>query len=224
MLLLWQIYKRELPTISTLKLDLTDESAGEQLLFFTLRKHGRVDILFNNAGIFVNSTFQHLSLDVIERIIAVNLVAPIAMAKVFLPHFIENNNGIIAFTGSIAAHIHSPQNSVYTASKAGLHGFVAAARRELPANCKVRLSIIHPGTTRTGFFTEADLKALGNVPMHSPDDVARALLHGVARGRNEILVTLKDRMSVWIERVFPTYFDARFRGLSVAEERRRETE
>jgi short-subunit dehydrogenase len=214
--------QRELPDISILPLDLTDRSAGEQLLSFAIEKHGRIDILFNNAGVIVNSPFAQLPLAAIERIIAVNLLAPITITKAVLPYFIERDNGIIAFTGSISAHIHSPQNSVYTATKGGLHNFVAAVRRELPSNSKVQLSIIHPGTTKTAFFSETDLEALGNVPIHSPDDVAKALLSGVARGQKEIFITLKARISMWIERIWPRYFDVRFRSLDKTQTKPRE--
>jgi short-subunit dehydrogenase len=203
----------ELPDISTLLLDLTEQGAEQRLLSFAISKHSRIDILFNNAGIIVSSPLEELSLAAIEKIIAVNLLAPIRITKVFLSYFLAHDKGIIAFTGSISAHIHSPQNSVYTATKGGLHNFVAAVRRELPDNSKVRLSIVHPGTTKTGFYSAADLKALGNAPMHSPDEVASALLNGVARGRKEIFITLKDRISIWIERIWPKYFDARFRKL-----------
>lgn len=209
-----EILQTELPTVEILAIDLTEEDAPEQILDYARDLFGNIDILFNNAGIIVLGPFWDMSSTQIQRLIDVNLVAQIRMTRTFLDYFLAHRSGVIAYTGSLSAHVYSPSHSVYTGTKGGLNNFVAALRRELPINSGVQLTIIHPNVTVTNL---ADSKLFDTVKhfisLESADEVASALLNGIVSRKKEVYVRIRDEAYKWIERLAPDYVDERFRQL-----------
>lgn len=206
--------QEDFPLVEILAIDLVLDDAPRKILNHACDLFGSVDLLFNNAGIIVLGPFWEMTTSQIERLIAVNLVAQIRMTHEFLPYFLNRRSGVIAFTGSLSAHVYSPSHSVYTGTKGGLNNFVAAVRRELPNNSNLQLAIIHPNVTVTNL---AD-KELFNmtkqfVSLESSEEVALVFLKGIARGDKEIFVRVRDSAFKWIERLAPEYVDGQFSKL-----------
>lgn len=206
--------QEEIPPVATLAMNLLSDEAPERILSEACEQFGKVDLLFNNAGIIVLGSFWDMSVSSIERLVNVNLVAQIRMTHTFLPYFLDRRSGVIAYTGSLSSHVYSPSHSVYTATKGGLNNFVAAVRRELPINSGVQLSIIHPNVTATNLSDEKLFDMIKDfISLESSEEVASALLNGIVRKDKEIFVRIRDEAYKWIERLAPEYVDGEFRKL-----------
>jgi short-subunit dehydrogenase len=206
--------QEDFPLVEILPIDLVSEDAPEQILSHACDIFGNVDLLFNNAGIIVLGSFCDMTRAQIERLIAVNLTAQIHMTHKFLPYFLERRSGVIAFTGSLSAHVHSPSHSVYTGTKGGLNNYVGAVRRELPPNSGVQLTIIHPNVTVTNLADEELFNMTKQfISLESSEEVALAFLKGIVRGDKEVFVRVRDNAYKWIERLAPEYVDGQFAKL-----------
>ncbi len=214
--------QEELPPVATLAMNILEDDAPEKILAEACQQFGKVDLLFNNAGIIVLGPFWDMSVSSIERLVGINFIAQIRMTHTFLPYFLDRSAGVIAYTGSLSSHVYSPSHSVYTATKGGLNNFVAALRRELPANSGVQLSIIHPNVTVTNLSDETLFNMMSHfISLESSEEVALALLNGIVRKDKEIFVRLRDEAYKWIERLAPEYVDGEFRKLLAVDPTRR---
>jgi short-subunit dehydrogenase len=131
--------------------DLAESGAGERLAAAALAARGRVDILVNNAGIGWAGRFVDMPPSVADRLLAVNLAAPIALTRALLPQLLDGRPGYLAFVTSIAGRMGVAGEAVYSASKAGLDSFAESLRFEL-AGGPVRVGVLVPGVVDTAFF------------------------------------------------------------------------
>jgi ribitol 2-dehydrogenase len=197
-----------LPEVEVLRIDVTNADAPDRIVVESLSRFGRLDFVFANAGIVWAAPFLAMTDADVDRLIDVNFISQVKLTRAVLPHFLTQGSGVIAYTGSLSARVYSPMHSVYTGTKGGLHGFVAAVRRELPAGCGVQLAIVHPNMTRTNLVAQElwdDVEELYS--LQSPRQVATALLDGVAANRKEIYVEVADHLLKWIEFVAPRAVD-----------------
>jgi ribitol 2-dehydrogenase len=205
---------RDFRDVETLAIDLGEGDAPARVLDEACARFGHLDLLFNNAGIVYIKPFWEMSVAEIERLVAINFTMQIRMTHAILPYFFERNAGVIAYTGSLSAHVYSPSHSVYTGTKGGLHNFVAAVRRELPQYCGVQLTIIHPNVTRTNLTDASNFDLMEPyIRLQSPEEVANVFLRAIARGAKEVFVRPMDNLYKWAERLLPTYADGEFRKL-----------
>ena len=134
-----------------------------------------VDLLVNCAGVGVFSPHEELSLDQIEKLIDVNLKAPILLTNLCL-RSLKKTKGHIINISSIEATRHSKFSALYTATKSGLRDFSLALFEEL-RKAEVRVTSINPDMTKTAFFDELNFKPSNNENCCLlPQDVAKTLL------------------------------------------------
>jgi NAD(P)-dependent dehydrogenase (short-subunit alcohol dehydrogenase family) len=157
--------------------DLAHEEGAEALFETTLDCFGRIDVLVNNAGWAPPRTsLLKLSAADQDRMLALNLRAPIALARMAAVVMAERGGGSIINVASMAAR-HTPAGeSVYAAAKAGLVAFTHAAFAELRERA-IKVSVIVPGLVDTALIPEN--KHLQRTLMLAPDDVAAAVLQVV---------------------------------------------
>jgi short-subunit dehydrogenase len=110
--------------------DLADSSAIGSLVD-RIEADGPVDVLVNNAGVDLTGNFTEVPAEQIERLIAVNLVAPMLMSRAFMPLMRVRRRGHIVNVSSMAASNALPGLVPYSTSKAGLSHFTAGLRAEL---------------------------------------------------------------------------------------------
>lgn len=161
------------PVDHFLACDLTDEGQVEELYREVVRRTGRIDVLFNNAGIAIpdDRSVLETGLDAWNRVIDVNLTSVFLCCKHGIPHLLESGGGSVINTASLVAAMGSAASQIaYTASKGG----VLALSRELGvefAKRGVRVNAISPGPVETPLLAE----------LFDPDEKARRLVH-VPRG------------------------------------------
>jgi short-subunit dehydrogenase len=157
--------------------DLADDEAPAALFDAAVDCYGRVDLLVNNAGWAPRRTpLVKLASADQDRMIAVNLRAPIALARMAAAWMAARGGGAIVNIASLAAERAPAGEAVYAATKAGLVAFTRASFAELRGN-GIKLSVIVPGLVDTALIPPN--RRLDRRSMLSPDDVAAAVLEVV---------------------------------------------
>jgi NAD(P)-dependent dehydrogenase (short-subunit alcohol dehydrogenase family) len=100
--------------------DLGDPAVVEQLVDATVERFGRIDGIVNNAALMTRSAIDGTTADVFDRIIAVNLRAPLLIIRAAMPHFRRQGGGVVVNIGSINALCGEPNLLAYSISKGGL--------------------------------------------------------------------------------------------------------
>ncbi|HVN63869.1 MAG TPA: SDR family oxidoreductase [Candidatus Binataceae bacterium] len=156
-------------------IDLAMDDAPEILIDAVFDRYGRLDVLVNNAGWAPPRTaLVKMSTADQDRILAVNLRAPIALARLAAVRMVPKSGAAIINVASSAARLAAPGEAVYAAAKAGLVAFTHAAFSELRAK-GIKTSAIVPGLVDTTLIPAS--KRLNRAAMLRPADVAAAVMH-----------------------------------------------
>ncbi|MFN6472150.1 MAG: SDR family NAD(P)-dependent oxidoreductase [Nostoc sp. SerVER01] len=149
---------------------------------------GPVDIIINNAGIEIYRDFVDYSLDDLQSILTINLLAAAELTRLFLPSMLERRSGHIVNIASLAGKKGVPYNSIYSASKAGLIMWTDAMRQELAAT-NTNISVICPGyISETGMTVNSRIPAPWLAGTSTPIDVANAVIKAIKQNKAEIIV------------------------------------
>lgn len=149
---------------------------------------GRVDVLIANAAVPAGGLLGDLSQEQIDRMLEVNLRAPIALARALTPGMVERRRGHVVFMSSLQGKATTPVSSVYCAAKFGLRGFALALREDLRDH-DVGVSVVLPGFIReAGMFAESGVTLPPGVGTRSPQDVAAGVVSAIERNRAEVEV------------------------------------
>jgi NAD(P)-dependent dehydrogenase (short-subunit alcohol dehydrogenase family) len=164
--------------------DLTEPAQVERLAAGVLQRHGAPAIVVSNAGAFLLRPLETTGIDELDQQLAVNLRAPFAVAKAFLPAMRDAGMGTFITVGSVADHVGFPENAAYAASKYGLRGLHETLVAEFRGT-GVRLTLVSPGATDTAAWDPIDPDhRAGFTPragMLRPADVADAILFVASR-------------------------------------------
>ncbi|GII56825.1 hypothetical protein Pth03_52140 [Planotetraspora thailandica] len=187
---------------------------------------GPVDVLVNNAGEGWSGPVARMPGEAVERLIAVDLVAPVQLARLLLPQMIGRGGGRLVFVASIAGAVGVRDEAVYSAAKAGLMAFAEALRYELRdpeaygdardglAGAKTRgrgigVTVVVPGVVDTPFFARRGVPYGRRRPAPIPPErVARAIVRAVERDRPECYVPGWLRLPARLRGAFPGPFRA----------------
>jgi dehydrogenase/reductase SDR family member 7B len=130
-------------SVTVVPFDIADTAGREAAAQSVLKQFERIDILVNNAGIGQRSLANDTTLDVDRRIMEVDFFGPIALTKLVLPRMIEQQNGHLIVTSSVAGKHAVPLHASYCAAKHALHGYFDTLRIEhLRDNIAVSLLVI----------------------------------------------------------------------------------
>jgi NAD(P)-dependent dehydrogenase (short-subunit alcohol dehydrogenase family) len=164
--------------------DMADPAAVAELGATVLARSGTPDIIVSNAGVFDRIAFERASVEELQRQLAVNLVGPFALARVFLPAMRARGSGLHISVGSVADHTGFPENAVYSATKYGLRGLHEALSAEYRGS-GVRFSLVSPGPTDTAIWDpvgpNSSLPVRSRSEMLRAADVAEAMLFVATR-------------------------------------------
>lgn len=157
---------------------------------------GRVDILVNNAGISQRSLALDTHPDVHHKIINIDLLAPIWLTQLLLPHMIAAGGGHIVGISSVAGRVGVPLRTAYCAAKHGLIGYMDALRAETEKLHNIHVTNILPGSIRTNvsrnaLTNEGQRRGKSDAAIDNgmePDECARQILEAVANNTPELLI------------------------------------
>jgi short-subunit dehydrogenase len=172
---------REFDRVEPLVADLADAAQVAALAFGR-----RVDVLVANAALPASGRLDSFSSEEIDRALDVNLRAPMQLAHALVPHMVEHGTGHLVFISSLSGKFASAGASVYNATKFGLRGFGFALHEELRGT-GIGVTTVFPGFIReAGMFADSGVELPRGVGSRRPDDVARAVLLGIDKGRAEV--------------------------------------
>ena len=140
----------ELGDASAVETDVTDSAQIAKLVALTLRRHGRIDAIVNNAGISLHEPVEAVAVSEFERALRVNVVAPMAMMQAVIPAMRNAGFGRIVNVSSGSTRSVTVGLGPYAATKAALNTLSAVARVEL-AGDGVAVSLVLPSVTATQF-------------------------------------------------------------------------
>ncbi len=195
-------------------LDVTDADAVEALVRDTAERCGRLDYMFNNAGIAMNGKFRDFELEHWQRTVDINLMGVVHGTRAAQAQMDEQGFGHIVNTASFAGVFPWPTTIAYTTCKHAIVGLSTALRAEL-ADTGVRVSVLCPGTILTpmieqgasperwvGTYSREKLEAFfGSASGMAPDDFARKALDSVAKNRAVIVLPASYSALWWINRL-----------------------
>ncbi|HZX01918.1 SDR family NAD(P)-dependent oxidoreductase [Kribbella sp.] len=168
--------------------DLATPGAAAVLADAALAVHGRIDVLVANAGVGWSGPFRDLRADELDRLVTLDLLAPLHLVRCLLPPMLDRRDGHLALVGSVAGRTAVAGEAVYAATKAALDIFAESLRLEL-RDTGVSMSLTVPGVVDTGFFAARGRPYDRKRPKPVPAAVvARALVDGIANDRAETWV------------------------------------
>ena len=174
-----EIEKKYAGQVRFVRADVTDADDVARLLAIVQEELGRLDILFNNAGIFVTRAIDEIDDVAWERVFRTNTKAAMDMTAAFLP-LLQKAKGAILNTASIGGlpyHIAGSKTYLYASSKAALIQFTKLCALNFAPD--VRVNCLAPGITDTPIYTNRDFSRFSGIPMGRVADaleVARAAL------------------------------------------------
>jgi 3-oxoacyl-[acyl-carrier protein] reductase len=175
--------------IRFIQADVSNAEDVQRMIGRTVEEWGRIDVLYNNAGIPMGATpIEEVEDEFFDRTMAVNVRSVHLGAKHVVPHMKRQGGGVILSTASTAGIRPRPGLSAYAASKGAVIAFTKALAIEL-APFKIRVVSINPVATDTpmlpSFFGKGDpvetrAKFLSTIPLgrfNTPNDIAHAALY-----------------------------------------------
>jgi NAD(P)-dependent dehydrogenase (short-subunit alcohol dehydrogenase family) len=190
--------------------DVTDAVAVHRLIEGTAAREGRIDLLFNNAGIAVFADARDTTLDDWNRLIDVNLRGVVHGIDAGYPIMLRQGGGHIVNTASAAGLLPIPANIAYVATKHAVVGLSLTLRAEGRQH-GVRVSVVCPGVIDTPIVQSTKIVGPSRdtvlsdplLRLRSPEKLAAVILHGVRRNRAIIPFTPEVRVLWAIHRLSP---------------------
>ncbi len=196
------------------ELDVTRAQDVERVVEETVRAQGRLDYMFNNAGIGVSGEVHELALDDWRKCVDINLWGVIYGARAAYTAMIRQGSGHIVNTASAAGLVGEPGLTPYSVTKSAVVALSTAMRAEAEVY-GVRVSVVCPGFIDTAIYENSiGLKVdkeefLRKLPVKlvSAPDAARAILRGVERNESHIVFPFYARLAWWLARLNPAILD-----------------
>ena len=165
--------------------DVSDNEAVRQMIDDVFGKEGRIDFLFNNAGIGQAGPTERASIRAWERVINTNLWGVIHATHAVLPIMLAQRCGHIVNTASIGGLVPLPYQTIYCTAKYAVVGMSESLRGEM-APRGIAVSVVCPGAVATEIFSKGGAKT----PAHAltADAAADIILEGVCRKKGIIVV------------------------------------
>lgn len=196
--------------VLVLPIDLTQIEQLEDKVKQVVAKFGRIDALFNNAGISQRGSVIESKFENYRTIMEINFFGVVALTQAVLPVMIKQQSGSIAVTSSVSGKLGTPMRSGYCASKHALHGFFDSLRAEVFKD-NIQVTLVCPGYISTDISKNAiaaDGTTHGKMDQNqlqglSPEECAIQVVRAIKQGKEEIYIGGKETWGIYIKRFFP---------------------
>lgn len=190
-------------TVTTKVVDVADEAAMFAWADAVADEHGKVNLVFNNAGVALGFDVETMSMADFHWLMGINFWGVVHGTKAFLPHLTAAGEGHIVNISSVFGLIGIPTQSAYNAAKFAVRGFTDSLRLELkiersPVSC----TTVHPGGVKTNIVRSARVdpevldrgqvddpgEAFEAVAPTTPEQAAHVILKAVRRDRRRVVI------------------------------------
>jgi len=198
--------------------DVADRAAVAALPAALLALHGRIDMLVNNAGVALGGTFEQVSEEDFDWLMAINFGAVVRMTRAFLPLLRASDDARIVNVSSVYGLVSPPGQSACSASKFAVRGFSNALRHELEGT-HVGVTVVHPGGVATAIARSArapagvaaaeiaERRAASEKMLRmAPERAGEIIVRAVERRRARVLVGGDAVFVALVERLAPVRY------------------
>lgn len=193
-----------------LPFDLADFDNAKENVSKAIGLFGKIDVLILNGGVSQRSLIVETDFSVDKKLIEIDYLANVALAKAILPHFIQNQNGHFAVVTSLMGKFGSPYRSGYCGAKHALHGFFDVMRMEHQKD-GVNVTMVCPGFIQTNVAKNA-LTADGSKQVVDDEATQNGLpvvvfvqrmVKAIENNKFEAYIGRKEVLGVYLKRFFP---------------------
>src|SRR5262245_16869129 len=207
--------------VSAARVDVADRDAVFAWADEVVARHGRANLVVNNAGVALAATLRNATLEEIDWLMGINFRGVVHGTKAFLPHLTRAGQGHIVNISSVFGLMGYPGNGVYSAAKFAVRGFTECLAIELAIEkSPIGVTCVHPGGIRTGIARNARIGAMQPLDLSrdevdaafqkatwtSPERAARTIVAGVRRGKRRVLVGPDAHAIAWLQRLLPVRY------------------
>lgn len=199
--------------------DVSDKAAVEKFASDTNEQHGKVNMIFNNAGVSVTDSVEHLGYDDFNWLMNINFWGVVYGTKAFLPYLQKADEAHIINTASIFGVIAVATQSAYNASKFAVRGFTESLAQELDGS-QIGVSCVQPGGVKTNIVKFSRFHATDNMSTNreemeanfeqlaglTSEQAAEIIVAGVAKKKRRILVGKDAKILALITQFLPVRY------------------
>ena len=167
--------------------DLGERAFAERVVDQTAERHGRIDVLMNNAAIAKHKQIYHVSAEEAERVMDVNFRSCLWTTLAAIPYMLREGGGFIVNVSSFAAAVAPPRETIYAASKAAMSAFTQGLWNDLEGS-NIHASLIVPGAIDTEIWDKQDEPIAFDGAKAPPEVVTAAIFESISKRRKEIIV------------------------------------
>ena len=182
------------------KCDVTDKKQVKQAIEFTIKKYGRIDIAFLNAGVLIPNPIQTFSSEPVIKSIHINYFAKVYFIENLLKIMKKQKGGTIAVTSTLPDARGLPGWSSYGGSKSAISWLVESLRSEAKQKYNIKFITIKPGAVETEMI--AGYSRQGSI---SSDKAANIILKGVRKGKSVIQFPIFQVVPQRLSDLFPPF-------------------
>lgn len=208
--------------VTLTQLDVSDQDAVREWAEQSFKTHGKINLIFNNAGVALASTVEGMDYEELDWILKINFWGVVYGTKEFLPYLKQSGEGHIVNISSLFGLTAQPTQSAYNATKFAVRGFTESLRQELKLQQNgVSSTCVHPGGIRTNIANSArmsdSIRALGMNPDKAsqafnkvlktpPEQAARIILEAVKADKARVLIGNDAKIIDLIQRITPSHY------------------
>ncbi len=190
-------------SVSTNKVDVSKANQVQKAAKEALEKFGKIDTLFNNAGIVVGKSFHEHSIEDIDRTMDINTKGLMYVARAFLPAMMDANSGHIINITSAVGLTPNPGMTVYAASKWAAVGWAESLRLEIEnTHPGVKFLNVMPSYIDTGMFD--GVKAPRLMPLLDQDIITTKIIEAVEKEKIHLKAPFMVKTTLFFRGVLPT--------------------
>src|SRR5207244_1624997 len=173
--------------------DLGERAFAERVIDETVARHGRLDVLVNNAAISKHKQFYHMSADEAELVMRVNFLSCVWTTMAAIPHMLRQGGGTIVNISSFAAKVSPPREAMYAASKAAMNAFSEGLWNDL-AGSNIHVALVNPGPIDTEIWLKEDEPVWYDGKKYPPEIVSDAIFEAIEKRRYEMTIPKRNPM------------------------------
>jgi short-subunit dehydrogenase len=171
--------------------DLGERGVAERVVDETVSRHGRLDILINNAAISKHKQIYHMTADEAEMVMRINFLSAVWATFAAIPHMLRAGGGTIVNISSFAAKVAPPREALYAASKGAMNSFSEGLWNDL-AGSNIHVALINPGPIDTEIWEKEDEPVAYHGPKYPPEMVTTAIFEAIEKRRHELTVPRRN--------------------------------